>query len=254
MSKEISKFVPLHVRSEFNQLQLETKLALLGVSSKLHEVKMAPQLSEYDVRAYAESIEPGFVKTTLQEHVKKGCSLPGGSFELQYLTGPGSSFGNIDGYVFSDGYFGFLLRYHKTSGEKLNLASTTFSPINKLPRGSQKGIDSSSLLQNSILIQQLQVFCYNRNMRTGKLTSPKGVEANDMLNSFRWEHFLVDIVSDFAHEMDIEAVYMQPAEKNKYYNSQGEEFNARLKMRYDTTAQRMGFVKNKQGIYGLLLL
>ncbi len=61
------------------------------------------------------------------------------------------------------------------------------------------------------------------------------------LSFLKWERFLIDFVTGWARESGFREALIQPAAKNRYWNGNDEDQNARLHIRYDVTARRLGF-------------
>jgi hypothetical protein len=79
----------------------------------------------------------------------------------------------------------------------------------------------------------------------------KREQANSALGKYRWEKALIGIVLEWAQAQGIPAVYLLPANKNRWLLPEREEG---LHMRYDVSAERMGFRIQPNGLYGISLL
>lgn len=64
----------------------------------------------------------------------------------------------------------------------------------------------------------------------------------------RWEHLLVKIIIEWAQKNKLPAVCISEASANPYYprSYEDQQKGERLKMRYDVTASRLGFIRNKE--------
>lgn len=90
---------------------------------------------------------------------------------------------------------------------------------------------------------------YEGTSASGKRKYKKAVE---VLSSYKWERAMIDIVLEWAQRQRIPAVYMLPGNMNHwlYTLNSSEE----LRMRYDVSAERMGFRMQPNGLYGISLL
>ena len=76
----------------------------------------------------------------------------------------------------------------------------------------------------------------------------QGVRGRQEFLPPKWERFLVSLVVECAKKMDFKRVEILPSQENEWYT---EERAATLKIRYDVTAQRLGFKPDKEssGVY-----
>jgi hypothetical protein len=79
----------------------------------------------------------------------------------------------------------------------------------------------------------------------------KREQANRALGKYRWEKALIGIVLEWAQTQGIPAVYLLPANKNHWLLPEREES---LHIRYNVSAERMGFRMQPNGLYGISLL
>ena len=82
----------------------------------------------------------------------------------------------------------------------------------------------------------------------------KHKRAIEVLSRYKWERAMIDVVLEWAQEHGIAAAYMLPAELNHWWYASSLVREERLRMRYDVTAQRMGFRMQPNGLYGISLL
>lgn len=72
------------------------------------------------------------------------------------------------------------------------------------------------------------------------------------LKSFKWERLLVRIVVDWAKSFDFQKVKILQAQQNRYFHPEKKEdpewkgWHDRFKIRYNTTAERLGFKFNSE--------
>ncbi|GEM_PF-2705591 len=79
-------------------------------------------------------------------------------------------------------------------------------------------------------------------------------QAVNVLKEFKWERAMIDLVLEWAFISGIPAAYLLPSDKNRYLNLIDSEAKDRLRLRFDTSAQRMGFRMQPNGLYGISLL
>lgn len=73
-----------------------------------------------------------------------------------------------------------------------------------------------------------------------------------ILQNLRWEKFLIELLNAFTQQMRLRSLYLLPIEFNVYYELVDEETKRRLYLRYNKTAERMGFKKDEiSGFYRL---
>ena len=249
MPKE-ARFMPSAFAAQQELFQKELALAAIGVSLKKDRAQKTPSKLAYkDVLEFTHRHTSEQLSIKLKTHLKESVSMPAGEFGLLPVhNGPNQE--EADGYAWIDGNYGFLLT-HKEPGQdyQLKLASTSFTTPNN-PVHVWPNVDKSKFVPNSIIICQLQAYRYFKTEAGLK----KGVANREILNKFRWEHLLVDMTIDLAHETNLNAVYIEPSARNSYAVAEiNKNVINRYKMRYDVTAQRMNFVEDSQGFYGLLL-
>ncbi len=242
-------YLPTSLGNQVKLLHQEILLGTLGINLTDYRRYPQCQINNTAVEKFSTSITNNDLHLRLKRHIKINEKMPEGKFGLLPITQPGQCYDyDKRGYTYSDGMQGFLLSYTKPDGSEIRLVATSFSNPNKLPNTLPwQEIDTKKLIQNSIVILQLQSHIYYPNQQNGQILLDREV----ILQKFRWEHFLVELSIDFASNLGLKAVYLQPASLNNYYTS--EKMN-RFKMRYDVTAQRMNFLKRQEdGIFELLL-
>lgn len=72
-------------------------------------------------------------------------------------------------------------------------------------------------------------------------------EATSVLRDYKWERALIGLTLTWAGEEGIPSVYLLPAEKNRWRADNAREH--RFKLRYDVSAQRLGFQLQPNGLY-----
>lgn len=75
--------------------------------------------------------------------------------------------------------------------------------------------------------------------------------ALEVLNSYKWERAMIDIVLQWAQEQQAPAAYILPANLNRWLTDRRAD---QFKMRYDVSAERTGFRMQPNGLYGISLL
>lgn len=242
--------VPSFLANQTIALNQEVQLGLAGINMSDRKDRLPPVLSPDDIVEYASQKSPQEMTNDLTPFIKRKETLPPGDFSLLPVTGSGTNYSESDGYMWADGKLGFLLAYQKPDDQyEYKLASVTFSSSTNLlyywPQ-----IDNTRIVPNSIMIQQLQAYYYFKT----KSGSAKQVASQDVLKRLKWERYLVNTTTNWARENSLKAVYIQPAELNDYKDAFDDTEQSRFKMRYDITAERMGFKKDAQGLWGLLLV
>lgn len=81
--------------------------------------------------------------------------------------------------------------------------------------------------------------------------SRKYKKAVEVLSKYKWERAMIDIVLEWAQQQRVPAVYMLPGKLNHWASPRRAE---QLRMRYDVSAERMGFRMQPNGLYGISLL
>lgn len=76
-------------------------------------------------------------------------------------------------------------------------------------------------------------------------------KVKEALAQYKWERALIGLVLEWVHAEKLPAVYLLPGYKNHSY-VEGRKDAFRL--RYDVSAQRMGFRMQPNGLYGISLL
>lgn len=98
-------------------------------------------------------------------------------------------------------------------------------------------------------------FNISKPKRSLKIVQIQGVKGKrQFLKPLRWEHLLVNIVVDWAKANGFKRVEIQRAEDNKWYQYAYAENQEKLKIRYNVTAERYGFIYDKKRrVYSLSL-
>ena len=73
----------------------------------------------------------------------------------------------------------------------------------------------------------------------------------EALAQYKWERALIGIILEWAHAEKLPTVYLLPGYKNHWYTEGRKEA---FRLRYDVSAQRMGFRMQPNGLYGISLL
>lgn len=206
-------------------------------------------------------------KSQVLESYMAASRILGGSLVLSAISGYGYKYpeGTEASQVYMDGKYGFCLGFKK-DGENVDksywLAAVSFFASNddkSIARywGTHKDIVDNvknSCWPNAPIIVQLQG-CEQYSGGEGYEELKKRTkEVRRMMKSFRWEKALIDIVIEFAHLNNLPAVYVIPASMN-LYSTEFKNLPARRGyLRYDKTAERMGFIKEKSGLWALHLV
>ncbi len=179
------------------------------------------------MKLFVKGYDSESVNNLVDNNLKGTRVMPTGNLLISaYACFDGSVF-SLDGSRFvADGSYGFFLG--KKERFPLWLAGVFFS----------------SAQNDCPIIQQLQVVKH-------KYISQQELTLST-LQLFHWERALVYLVLDWAYINRFPAVYLQPAEMNQWVK-RGNLPLERAKMRYDVTAERMGFRKDQNGLYALYL-
>jgi hypothetical protein len=168
----------------------------------------------------------------ISAYLKDGATPPMGDFTLYAPLKKGFNRKSEEAsdYTYVDGETGFMLGIrHSPSSKPLWLATLGFQTL-----------DVST---SQPYINQLQAYDYS-----GLSTYLKKIQS-EVLSAFRWEQLLVRLAIHWADSVGFEQVQIQTAYKNYYYprselrNRELGNIRSRFKLRYDSTAQRMGFKK-----------
>lgn len=82
----------------------------------------------------------------------------------------------------------------------------------------------------------------DRVMEIKQLQGAKG--SQEELDPIQWERMLVQITGDYAKTHNFDEIRIQTAKENKWSHEYNSEQFRRFELRYDVTADRMGFEKN----------
>lgn len=231
--KGMHGFVPIPVDNllQANEKQVRTSL---GIFLNDIPATILPEFMKHFTKAEAE-LDP--TKFCLSPVLSKGTN------SLQFFG---------DHYTWLDAYYGFTLGYRE--GFRTTwLASTSFSSYHQPLQRVEDDIENTGDLKNldkpeGPYIKQLQAYhYYNDDHNPNK--NPK-IRQQKILQQLRWERLLVVLTAHWAESLGFSAAYLQQGKKNHYYGVGREE---RFHMRYDVTAQRLGFKLNEYGDYQLNL-
>jgi len=229
-----------------------TLLKVLGLDIPQPSVRLANTWQTKDSLTEYLTHHSGNINNLISEFKKKDADLPEGLFVLSspstqrenYFTPTNSQ----DGRFYADGNFGFALG-HLRDGDPLWLAAVSFCESDDLRADRHyfpKAHVSSDYFSNCPLIVQIQA-CEHPFRQNGHLRE----EAREIMAKIRWEKLMITLVTDWAAENHMPAVYLLPGEFNRYCGERL-EFRRAL-MRYNVTAERMGFIKEASGLYALHL-
>lgn len=198
------------------------------------------------IRMFAQKMNSGPVNDFLKAYGKEGAPEVEESFIINAF-GPDSWYlghqrlgRKIKTYFYGDGEMAFVLGYkNKKLKEPLWLATTSFNC------GSLVSYNPNLEIQAGLqpIIIQLQGISYDDQ----KLRE----QAVSVFSRYRWERALIQLVIAWAREENIQGVYLLPASLNKY---KGHRPQNEFYLRYDVTAQRCGFNRQRNGLYGFSLL
>lgn len=104
--------------------------------------------------------------------------------------------------------------------------------------------------RNHPIIAQIQgASTYSYSADEYKQEKPR--KAKEALIQYKWERSLVGLVLEWANEEKLPAVYLLPSYKNHWYREGRKDA---FHLRYDVSAQRIGFRMQPNGLYGISLL
>lgn len=76
-------------------------------------------------------------------------------------------------------------------------------------------------------------------------------KARKVQGAYKWERALIGLVLEWVYSQKVPAVYLLPSEKNRWFRPYRQ---SNFHLRYDVSAERMGFKMQPNGLYGLSLL
>lgn len=211
----------------------------LGYRYKKPQISLADPQDFQNVtsslQVFKREINTGAVNEFISYHLKTNESLPTGNFVISEPIFGGRAPFWENSYFVLDGNFGFFLGYHeKERRSNLWLCGTTFSS------------DEAS----SLIILQLQTVKHHQS------SSPEyqneQFRTREILQKLRWERVLVALAVEWARKMDFATVCIRPAHMNPQVWD-GRLPQDRAKVRYDVTAQRLGFKQLPSGMYAMLI-
>lgn len=164
------------------------------------------------------------VRKYLEKFSKENSHLPYDQLDLTFLpkTEKADLFFDLPSRI--DTPYQFILTYKTESGETVGVASVGFSYNQD---------------NKEVCIDQIQAIRIDRSEATK--------ESSKIISGIRWEKMLVNILEDVGHQLNLKTIKILKSPYNEWrYEEENDsewrkEHNDRLKMRYDTTAKRMGF-------------
>jgi len=170
--------------------------------------KKGAELKKFKSRACCEPGLERYLKAFQKPDIKQEFSLK--DFSLYYSYGLGGQNGFYG--IYTDAKFTFVLTYEKgTKSRSSAIACIGFDVID----------------ESTILVKQIQGV-------SGKLS---------ILQCFRWEKMLLNIVIDWAKNAGFKKVKVIRAESSQWYRPHRAQ---NLFMKYDVTARRSGFKFDKK--------
>lgn len=186
---------------------------------------------------FAANLRQSEVNSLMKKRLKgEDCNMSDRNFSISPFY-PAYNLGMEHGYFFADGNTGIILEAKSEfeDGLSLGLAMASF--------------DFPKKAGGNPVIVQLQTFSPRE--AVGDDFIHLKAEATSVLKQFRWEKALIDIVMIWARGENFPFLYVQPGSENYYVKLHSLENRARI--RYDMTAERMGFEKMSNGLWGYKL-
>lgn len=186
---------------------------------------------------FAENLGQGGINDMVGKRLKNGgADLQGRNF---YIESPLSRSNYMNyGYFFRDGRECVILGAESENEGKYSLGLAV------------AGIDFPKDTGGNPLIVQLQSFSPLDVIAIDAI--PLALEASSVLGQLRWEKLLVDIAMAWARAENFPFIYIQPGERNHWLDV-NYALRDRVGLRYDVTAERMGFEKMSHGLWGYKL-
>lgn len=238
-------FQSVHIDQYASQMKLEIEAARLAMQPEpLLSFDNNEEIS-FSLSDFLGKMNCGRLHELVVEHKKSGLQRDVEGFVVSKPLPQGSV--NMSpprrSKFYVDGVHGFGLGFRQYEDEHpLWLAVTSFS----------RGVDIPAVIHSPAgkslrwpVIMQLQGpswYTYANSNNKEK--------ASEILSQIQWERLLVNVIMEWAYEVNAPDLYMLPGSMNRWVGPANQE---RFKLRYDKTAERMGFRKRPNGMYGIVI-